>query len=95
MTGLIGVAEAIRILDAFEVHPTAVRRPLSRAAGLRLAADIVSDGDHPPFAKAVMDGYAVRIGRRDGRRNAGPRRQRSRPGRSAAGRSGPARRWRS
>ena len=60
VAGLISIAEAIRILDAFPVHPAAVQRPLLDAVGLRLAADVVSDGDHPPFAKAVMDGYAVR-----------------------------------
>ncbi len=60
MTGLIGVADAIRILDAAAVTRRVVRVPLGNAVGLRLAADLVSDGDHPPFAKAVMDGYAVR-----------------------------------
>ncbi len=60
VTGLIGVAEAIALLDAAAVTPRVVRLALADAAGLRLAGDVVSDGDHPPFDKAVMDGYAVR-----------------------------------
>lgn len=60
VTGLIGVAEAIRILDATLVSPRVVRLPLMDAVGLRLAVDVVADRDHPPFDKAVMDGYAVR-----------------------------------
>ena len=37
--------------------------PLSAAAlGLVLAEDIVSDLDMPPYDKALMDGYAVRVG---------------------------------
>ncbi len=60
VTGLIGVSEAIRILDATPVTPRVVRSLLADATGLRLTADIVADRDHPPFAKAVMDGYAVR-----------------------------------
>ena len=34
--------------------------PLSEAAGRVLAADLVADGDQPPFAKAAMDGFACR-----------------------------------
>ena len=34
--------------------------PLADALGLVLAEPIVADGDLPPFAKATMDGYAVR-----------------------------------
>jgi molybdopterin molybdotransferase len=60
VTGLIGVAEAIGILDATPVCPRIVRLPLMDAVGLRLAVDVRADRDHPPFDKAVMDGYAVR-----------------------------------
>ena len=60
VTGLIGVADAIRILDQTLVTPRIVRVSLPHAEGLRLAEDISADRDHPPFAKAVMDGYAVR-----------------------------------
>ena len=34
--------------------------PLSRANGRVLARDVVADADVPPFARAAMDGYAVR-----------------------------------
>src|SRR5262245_8315028 len=34
--------------------------PLARASGRVLARDIVADADVPPFARAAMDGYAVR-----------------------------------
>jgi molybdopterin molybdotransferase len=60
VSNLIGVAEAIRILDATPVTPRVRSVPLADAVGLRLAADVVADRDHPPFEKAVMDGYAVR-----------------------------------
>ena len=57
---LVGVADAIRVLDATAVVPRSVRLPLADAVGLRLAFDLTADRDHPPFDKAVMDGYAVR-----------------------------------
>ena len=60
VAGLITVAAAIAILDAAAVAPRVVRVPLADAVGLWLAVDIVADRDHPPFDKAVMDGYAVR-----------------------------------
>src|SRR2546425_12318039 len=36
------------------------RIPLADAAGRVLAQEVLSDSDHPPFAKALMDGYALR-----------------------------------
>jgi len=36
------------------------RVALREALGLRLAEEITSDRDYPPFDKAVMDGFAVR-----------------------------------
>jgi molybdopterin molybdotransferase len=39
----------------------ATRVPLSDALGLVLADNVVSDLDMPPFDKAMMDGYAVRV----------------------------------
>lgn len=36
------------------------RVPLAEASGRVLAQDVVSDVDVPPFARAAMDGYAVR-----------------------------------
>jgi molybdopterin molybdotransferase len=46
-----------------ESTPTGTVRevPLARACGLVLAEAVVSDRDHPPFARAMMDGYAVRV----------------------------------
>ena len=60
VTGLIGVAEAIEILDALPITPRVVRLPLDQCRGLRLAEDVRCDRPFPPFTKAVMDGYAVR-----------------------------------
>jgi molybdopterin molybdotransferase len=34
--------------------------PLDEACGLRLAQGVRADRDYPPFARAMMDGYAVR-----------------------------------
>src|SRR3954470_24551439 len=56
---LIGVHEAISILDAQPVSPRIVRVPLAEALDRRLAQDVVADRDYPPFAKSLMDGYAV------------------------------------
>ncbi len=36
------------------------RRPLLESAGFRLADDLRTDRDYPPFRKSLMDGYAVR-----------------------------------
>ncbi|HSV16352.1 MAG TPA: hypothetical protein VLI90_18960, partial [Tepidisphaeraceae bacterium] len=57
---LISVARAIQILDDVTVTPRVQRVRLADAQGLRLADQISSDRDYPPFDKSVMDGYAVR-----------------------------------
>src|SRR5215211_5866117 len=57
---LISVREAIDVIDRTEVRPRIVRVPLVDAGGMRLARDVVADRDYPPFAKSLMDGYAVR-----------------------------------
>src|SRR5688572_5372485 len=57
---LISVREAIDVIDRTEVRPRVVRVPLGEADGMRLAADVTADRDYPPFAKSLMDGYAVR-----------------------------------
>jgi molybdopterin molybdotransferase len=59
---LISVAEAIAILDAAAVRTRIERVPLAEALGRRLAEDLLTDRDYPPFDKSVMDGYAVRGG---------------------------------
>lgn len=40
----------------------ATRLPLADVLGLRLAEDVCSDVDSPPFDKSLMDGFAVRSG---------------------------------
>ncbi|QOV87911.1 molybdopterin molybdotransferase MoeA [Humisphaera borealis] len=60
VSALLSVRQAIDILDAEPVVPRIVRLPLGRCRGLRLAQDVVSDRDYPPFDKSLMDGYAVR-----------------------------------
>jgi molybdopterin molybdotransferase len=57
---LISVREAIDLIDRTEVRPRVVRVPLSEADGMRLATDVRADRDYPPFAKSLMDGFAVR-----------------------------------
>jgi molybdopterin molybdotransferase len=57
---LIGVPEAILILDGVPVAPRVVRVRLAQALGRRLAQDVAADRDYPPFARSLMDGYAVR-----------------------------------
>src|SRR3954453_1540973 len=56
----VSEAQAL-ILEA--VHPLPAETvPLTPAAlGLVLAEDVVSDIDMPPYDKALMDGYAVRL----------------------------------
>jgi len=57
---LLPVPEAVRaVLDAVPA-PRAGRVPLEHAVGRVLAAPVLSDLDMPPFAKSMMDGYAVR-----------------------------------
>jgi molybdenum cofactor synthesis domain-containing protein len=48
------IANAVRPIDRTE------RVPLAEASGRVLARDVVSTMDVPPFARAAMDGYAVR-----------------------------------
>jgi molybdopterin molybdotransferase len=36
--------------------------PLSEAAGLRLAEDVISRDDSPPFDKSMVDGFAIAVG---------------------------------
>lgn len=48
------------VLDATAPLP-AVRMPLLEAVGLVLAEDVCADRNYPPFRRAMMDGYAVRL----------------------------------
>lgn len=57
---MIDVDEAHRVLMANVKVGPVVEVPLQEALFRTLAEPIVSDMDHPPFDRAVMDGYAVR-----------------------------------
>jgi molybdopterin molybdotransferase len=60
VSALIGVQQAIRILDSVAVSPHTERVSLLHALGRRLAQPIAADRDCPPFHRSQMDGYAVR-----------------------------------
>ncbi|MBI2901594.1 MAG: molybdopterin molybdotransferase MoeA [Planctomycetes bacterium] len=55
----LSVDEALRLLESEVPPPEAASIPLRDALGLVLAEDVAADMDFPPFAKAMMDGYAV------------------------------------
>jgi molybdenum cofactor synthesis domain-containing protein len=61
------INRAIRPIDRTE------RATLFEARGRVLAQDVVSDADVPPFARASMDGYAVRAADTSGASRAQPR----------------------
>ena len=59
--GTISLDEARTIIDRSILPITRVERvPLDHASGRVLAETITSNADVPPFARAAMDGYAVR-----------------------------------
>jgi molybdenum cofactor synthesis domain-containing protein len=59
--GTISLDEARAIIDAAITPIARVERvPLERASGRVLAESVTSSADVPPFARAAMDGYAVR-----------------------------------
>jgi molybdopterin molybdotransferase len=60
VSNLIGVTQAVAIIDAVRVTPRVTRVPVVDALGLRLAENLLADRDFPPFDKSQMDGYAVR-----------------------------------
>jgi molybdopterin molybdotransferase len=73
-TSTIPLTEAISIIDAAIVPVTRTERvTLTDANGRVLAATIVSADDVPPFARAAMDGYAVRASDVAGASRAEPR----------------------
>ena len=60
-TGTIPLEEAQALIEgAIRPIERTERVPLDAANGRVLATDIVSSADVPPFARAAMDGYAVR-----------------------------------
>src|SRR5262245_43243075 len=60
VSNLLTVAQAIEIIDSVPISPRLVTQPLLKSTGLRLAGDIKSDRDYPPFDKSLMDGFAIR-----------------------------------
>lgn len=57
---MIDVAQALELVISNAGRQAIVPTPLADALHCVLAEDVVSDIDSPPFAKALMDGYAVR-----------------------------------
>jgi molybdenum cofactor synthesis domain-containing protein len=58
---LVSVDEARRILAAAGASITRIERiPLAQAAGRVTASTLIATMDVPPFARAAMDGYALR-----------------------------------
>ena len=61
MITMIAPDDAIRlVLENAPLLPSH-KVPLSQACGLKLAEPVLSDRDYPPFPRAMMDGYAVRL----------------------------------
>lgn len=62
---LMSVAEAAAAIDAVPVMPRTVHTmqvSLTDAVGRRLAEDVTTDRDYPPFDKSLMDGFAALVG---------------------------------
>jgi putative molybdopterin biosynthesis protein len=57
---LISVEKAREIINSLQVLPRQESLILENAHGKILAEDIVAEINVPPFARAIMDGYAVR-----------------------------------
>lgn len=57
---MLSVEEAIELVLEQCRLGAALQMPLGDAAGLRLAKDVCSELDSPPFDKSMMDGYAAR-----------------------------------
>src|SRR6201995_2550494 len=60
VSSLISVAHAVEIIDSTPVEARRAILGLLDAQGLRIAQDVFSDRDFPPFDKSQMDGFAVR-----------------------------------
>jgi len=56
---MLTVEEALRLVEQHAVCLASLQVPLSQAAGLVIAQDVVSDVDSPPHDKSMMDGYAI------------------------------------
>jgi molybdopterin molybdotransferase len=58
---MISVAQALELVLANVQSLQARRRALSESLSLVLADDVYSDIDSPPYDKALMDGYVIRL----------------------------------
>jgi molybdopterin molybdotransferase len=56
---MLTVAEALELVRRHARSLSARRAPLSELLGLRLAEDVTSAVDSPPFDKSVVDGFAI------------------------------------
>jgi molybdopterin molybdotransferase len=66
---VISIEEAIATVFQHACALPARSRPLLDALDCRLAEDVAADADQPPFDKALVDGYAIRVEESDaGRR---------------------------
>jgi len=55
------IEEAKAVVNRHAPSPTSVPRPITEAAGLRLADDVTAPEPLPSFDNSAMDGYAVRL----------------------------------
>lgn len=67
MKQLISPNEALAEVLAAAVARSAVRMPIEASIGLVLGEDVRADRPYPPFDRAMMDGYAVRVADAGGR----------------------------
>jgi len=58
---MIDPDEALRLVLEAAGPPEAAEVPLDTAGGHCLAEEVRADRDYPPFPRAMMDGYAVRV----------------------------------
>ena len=58
---MIAPEEALRLVLKEKLTRSTRSVPLDEACGMQLAEPIVADRDHPPFPRAMMDGYAVAV----------------------------------
>ncbi len=60
VSDLISVERAIQIIDSTPITLQSSQTAMEGSYGCRLARDLRSDRDYPPFDKSQMDGFAIR-----------------------------------
>jgi molybdopterin molybdotransferase len=58
---MLTYAQALALIGSLDLIPATETLPLAATAGRVLAADVRLAGDQPPFDRATMDGYALRL----------------------------------